>query len=60
MSKAPNYFERYRNGYSDQAAAIFDWWFLSCTLPLFHCCDLGLGPKTLKLNRDLDILKMCL
>jgi len=23
-----------------------------------RCCDLDLGPMTLKLNRDLDILKM--
>jgi len=29
-------------------------------LLLFHCHDLGLGPMTLKLNRDLDILKMYL
>jgi len=29
-------------------------------LPLFRCCDLDLGPMTLKLNHDLDILKMCL
>jgi len=29
-------------------------------LPLFRCCDLDLEPMTLKLNRDLDILKMYL
>jgi len=57
-SKAPNCFERYRNRYSDQASAISDQYFLSCTLPLFRCCDLDLGPMTLKLNSDLDILKM--
>jgi len=29
-------------------------------LPLFHCRDLDLGPVTLKLNLDLDIVKMYL
>jgi len=29
-------------------------------LLLFLCCDLDLGAMTLKLNLDLDILKMCL
>jgi len=33
-------------------------WFLSCTLPLFRLRDLDLGAMTLKLNRDLYILKM--
>jgi len=29
-------------------------------LLLFRCCDLDFGPMTLKLNPDLDILKMCI
>jgi len=33
--KAPNYFERYRNRYSDEAPAVFDEWFLSCTHTAF-------------------------
>jgi len=57
MLKASNYFKRYRNRYSDQAPAVSDQ-FLSCTLQLLCCCDLDLGPMTLKVYRDLDILKM--
>jgi len=56
--KAPNYFEHYHNRYSDQAPPVADQYFFSCMLPLFRCRDLDLGLMTLKLNRDLDILKM--
>jgi len=59
-SKAPNYFERYCNRHSDQAPAVSDQQLLSCTLPLLRCRDLDLGSMILKLNRDLDILKMYL
>jgi len=52
------YFERYRNRYFDQVPGIYEHWFLSYMLPLFGCRDLDLGPMTLKLNHDLDILKM--
>jgi len=45
MSKAPNYFQRYRNRNL----------FLSCTLQLLRWRDLD--PMTLKLIRDLDIMK---
>jgi len=60
MSKAPNYFEHYRNIYSDQVSAISDQWFLIYTLPLFRCRDIDLGFTTLKLNRNLYITKMYL
>jgi len=53
MSKAPNYFERYRNRYSYQAQVISDHY----TLSLFRCRDLDLRPMNLKLNRNLDTLK---
>jgi len=42
MSKAPNYFEHYRNRYSDQAPAISNHLFLSCTLQLFIAVNLTL------------------
>jgi len=58
MSKATNYFERYRSRYSDQAPAVSNQQFLSCTLQLLHCRDFDLGPMTLKLICDLGILKM--
>jgi len=58
MRKSPNYSER--NIYSDQAPSIFGQYFLSCMLPLFRIRDLDLGPMTLKLNIDLDILNMFL
>jgi len=60
MSKTPSYFERYCSTHSDQAPAISGLEFLSCTLPRFCCRDFDLGHMTLKLNRDLDILKMYL
>jgi len=58
MSKTPNYFERYHNRYSDQASAVSDQWCLSYTLQFLRCRDLDLRPMTLKLNHDLDVLKM--
>jgi len=60
MLKAPNYFERYRNRYSDQAPSISDQLFLSCMLPLFRYRDFEFKPMILKLNCGLDILKMYL
>jgi len=60
MSNAPNYLECYHNRYSDQATASSDQQFLSCMLPLFRRRDLDVGLMTLKMNRDLDILKMYL
>jgi len=32
----------------------------TCARPLFRCCDLDINPMTLKLEVDLDILKMYL
>jgi len=32
----------------------------TCARPLFRCCDLDVNPMTLKLEGDLDILKMYL
>jgi len=32
----------------------------TCAWPLVHCCDLDINPITLKLEGDLDILKMYL
>jgi len=58
MSKAPNYLQYYRNRHSDKAPAVSDQSFLSCKLQLLRCRDLGLGPMTLKLNSDSDILNI--
>jgi len=57
MSKAPNYFESYRNRYSDQATGIFRPVVFELHTIAFSLRDLDLGPMTLKLNRDLHILK---
>jgi len=56
--KIPYHFEWYC---STQAPAISGQYvFLSCTLPLFCCCDLDQKPMTLKLKCYLDFLKMYL
>jgi len=54
-------------GSSVNSTSIFRWSpsnfqlvVLELNVTVFRCCDLDLWPMTLKLNRDLDILKMCL
>jgi len=54
MSEAPNHFKHYHSRCSDQVPAISDQQCLSC----MH--DLDLGPMTLKLKCEPDILQMYL
>jgi len=54
MSKAQNYFERYRNRYSDQAPTVV----FELHATAFRCRYLDIRPMTLTMNCDLDILKM--
>jgi len=53
MSKAPNYFERHCKQIFRSSDSNF-------RPVVFHCRDLDLEPIILKLNHDLDILKMYL